>query len=209
MVNPQATKKRKIANGNNTKFALRQDAVNAPTYGIETVVIRTGTEDYAKTFNVHKDLLTTHSDFFKAALSREWKEGQDRVVRLKELENPEPFKLFVDFLYTGKIFSGKVVDIGTLDHVKANFQEYLLLVEAWTLGEMVLSTPFKDGIMDIMISKLVAGDIIPDNIYPWVWKKTASNSTLRRLLVDIAIWDWEEDTLSEEVKPESRNVELL
>ncbi|KAK3722424.1 hypothetical protein LTR37_002416 [Vermiconidia calcicola] len=209
MGNPQAAKKRKIAHDSNTKFALRQNAVNAPSHGIETVVVRTGPGDYTKTFNVHKDLLTKHSEFFKAALSSEWKEGQERVVRLRELENPEPFKLFVDFLYTGKIFSGKVVDVGTMDHSEANLQEYYLLVKAWTLGEMILSTPFKDGIMDAMISKLVAGEDFPDSWHPWVWKRTTPNSTLRRLLVDIAIWDWEEDTLSEVVKPESGNVELL
>lgn len=52
----------------------------------------------AKPFNVHEELLTLHSPFFRAALTGNFKEAEDKTVTLKE-EDPKIFEFFVHWLY--------------------------------------------------------------------------------------------------------------
>lgn len=47
---------------------------------------------------VHKELLTSHSNFFRAALNGCFKEAEDRIVRLRD-EDAGVFRFFVHWLY--------------------------------------------------------------------------------------------------------------
>ncbi|PPJ52933.1 hypothetical protein CBER1_11495 [Cercospora berteroae] len=51
-------------------------------------------------FLVHKELLTSASPFFAAALNSTFAEGMEQTVRLPE-EKPESFEWFLQWLYTG------------------------------------------------------------------------------------------------------------
>ncbi|KAK3054881.1 hypothetical protein LTR09_004039 [Extremus antarcticus] len=51
---------------------------------------------------IHKDLLTSASPFFAAALNGTFAEGLDQTVRLPE-EKPEIFEWFLQWLYTGTL----------------------------------------------------------------------------------------------------------
>ena len=51
---------------------------------------------------VHKELLTSASPFFAAALNSTFAEGMDQTVRLPE-EKPEIFEWFLQWLYTGTL----------------------------------------------------------------------------------------------------------
>ncbi|KAF3039205.1 hypothetical protein E8E12_007965 [Didymella heteroderae] len=48
---------------------------------------------------VHKALLEEHSEYFQKALNGSWKEGEDKVVCLDDID----FGVFSDWLYTGKL----------------------------------------------------------------------------------------------------------
>ena len=63
-------------------------------------------EEEEASFTAHKILLSTHSKFFRAAASDNWKEAQENKVSLKE-EDPEIFRIFRSFIYSGKISSSK------------------------------------------------------------------------------------------------------
>jgi hypothetical protein len=52
------------------------------------VKVDVGTAPKLQTFDVHIDLVTARSDFFKKALSREWKEAAEKVVKLPD-DDPE------------------------------------------------------------------------------------------------------------------------
>lgn len=54
------------------------------------------------TYTIHKDLLTSASPFFAAALNSTFAEGLDQTVRLPE-EKPEIFEWFLWWLYTGAL----------------------------------------------------------------------------------------------------------
>jgi poly(rC)-binding protein 2/3/4 len=53
---------------------------------------------------VHKELLTSASPFFAAALNSTFAEGMEQVVRLPE-EKPESFEWFLQWLYTGTLIT--------------------------------------------------------------------------------------------------------
>lgn len=56
----------------------------------------------ALTYLVHKELLTSASPFFAAALNSTFAEGLGQIVRLPE-EKPEIFEWFLQWLYTGSL----------------------------------------------------------------------------------------------------------
>lgn len=51
---------------------------------------------------VHESYLSLDSAFFKAALSKQWIEGQTRVIQLPE-ESPEPMQHYMEFVYSGRV----------------------------------------------------------------------------------------------------------
>lgn len=135
-----------------------------------------------QTFAVHKDLLTKHSEFFKAAANGEWKEGRENVVSLGSYK-PENFKLFCDFLYTGRIFMAREGDrSGDTD------EEFIRTQSAWLMAQKLLSTSFKDALVDTLIAKCVEEKFYPNSLHRAVYASGSSKSGMRKLLVDFHIW---------------------
>jgi len=50
------------------------------------VIVEVGLGAGAKKYSLHKDALTAHSDYFRKALQGPWKESQERVVRLDDVD---------------------------------------------------------------------------------------------------------------------------
>lgn len=65
-----------------------------------TVTLVVGSEQ--KRMLVHSTYLTCDSDFFKAALKKEWVEGQSHVIKLPE-EDPETMAHYMTFVYSDKL----------------------------------------------------------------------------------------------------------
>lgn len=150
-----------------------------------TVVVGSG--DKEQTFYCHEELVTTHSDFFAAAMRKEWVEGQDRIVRLPEYD-PDYFKMFASFLYTGAIHS--LAD-GDYDVEELKDWEYQRLALAWTLGNKLICVAFQDAVVDAIINKLMTeGPQYPLGLYRGVYTMTAGSCGLRRLVVDITVFIW-------------------
>jgi len=64
-----------------------------------TVKVLVGPEE--QPFVVYKDLICASSKFFKAACSKRWTEGQEKLIRLPEVE-PKNFQGYVAWLCSGK-----------------------------------------------------------------------------------------------------------
>jgi hypothetical protein len=94
-------------------------------------------------------------------------------------------------LYTGKVYSaieGEENKPGT-DNV------WIRLVNAWILGELLLSGSFKDAVSDAILNKLKTGRY-PTSIFCSAYKYGSANSAFRRLMVDIAVYHWNDDAMS-------------
>lgn len=74
------------------------------------------------------DLLVARSDFFKKALSGEWKEATERVVNLPE-EKPWIFAIYTHVLYTGTVATKPAPGFVSKGDVDENF--YLCMQALW------------------------------------------------------------------------------
>lgn len=137
----------------------------------------------------HKNLLIRHSKFFSAALNGNWAESKDRKMSLPE-GNPESFAILVQFLYSGRIYSARDGDITTNKDGKVSDKEWTRLVEAWIMGQSLLSTTFRDAVADAMVTRINECDHCPTMLHTIVYKTGREDSAMRKLLVDVAVWQW-------------------
>ncbi|GAB7365950.1 hypothetical protein MBLNU230_g7278t1 [Neophaeotheca triangularis] len=129
---------------------------------IFTIIVGTA----GKRFEIYEDLLKKHSEYFAAAIDG----NQSREA--------EAFETFARFLYTGKIFTH------CTDSSNKNHCETHSLKNAWVIGEYLLSTTFKDAVVDTYgISKLALRDM-----YKTVYRISQPTSGIRKLLVAEALY---------------------
>ncbi|KAH8730249.1 hypothetical protein GQ44DRAFT_823580 [Phaeosphaeriaceae sp. PMI808] len=77
-----------------TRSSTRAPRISAPRSPFATVIVGQDQERFV----VHEHLLTTHSKFFRAALTGRFKESKDKVVMLAE-EDSSFFEFFIHWLY--------------------------------------------------------------------------------------------------------------
>lgn len=162
--------------------------------GGNIITILVGPEPTATQFFIHADLVSKHSDFFAACLKPGWKESAESTVRLPGLPatSAAVFEDFLSFLYTGKVYS-IVQDEGTR---AGGEEEFFRLGDAWVLGEMLLSSSFKDAAVDAIIHKIAADECFPSFECLPLYAQSPAGSPVRRLMVDIAAHYWSEASVS-------------
>ena len=150
----------------------------------------------------HASYLTNRSDFFKAALSNNWKEGQSRVVKLPE-DDPTTVAQYLDFVYKNmlptqqKWFPNQVKSM------------YLSLARLYVYGERVLDVVIRNVIVDhiIAFSSIANHELATHPHYPGpavietVYEGTTAESPMRRLLVDMYVKHGERKWLEPELHP--------
>jgi hypothetical protein len=130
-----------------------QTQTNILRCGTATIIVRCGT-DTTEDFTVHENLITAASKFFKAALSHDWKEKFDRLIKLPDIL-PDDFRLYVRWLYTNSLFPSARADIDTINIMSqaglGQFQprEDELVSDQWpelfAIGSYLESPAFLDG----------------------------------------------------------------
>lgn len=152
-----------------------------------------GAEGLLESFHVHEELLCRTSDFFTAALSKDWKESRQKIVRLPE-DDPDLFEIFADFLYGGRIHSTKESDtIGNTDDDYYKDPERERLARCWILGDKLAAPLFQDASIDAIIQKMVETERAPVNLHGIAYLETSGSNPLKRLVVDIAAWRYTAD----------------
>jgi hypothetical protein len=139
---------------------------------------------------VHESYLSRDSAFFKAALKKQWTEGQTRVIKLPE-ELSEPVQYYIGYLYGGQLPTHNQVD-GSPYSTDCHQSE--LLAQLYVLGERVLNAKYQDTIIHeiFRLSKIAYGPE-KNTYYPGgifvnvVYQGTSSQSPARRMVVDFAV----------------------
>lgn len=150
-----------------------------------------------KTFVLHQELIVRHSQFCASALSKDWRERKEGHIAL-ETDDPEIFEVFRQFLYSGNIFSIKDGDLAesTGGSKKQDDQEWLRLGQCWILGDKLISTSFKDAVTDALIIKMRDSNYHPTQLYRAIYRESAGPCGMRKLMADIAAYEWDQETLS-------------
>lgn len=147
----------------------------------------------------HESYLSLHSEFFKAALKKEWIEGQTRTVKLPE-EKLETMTFYLDFLY-GK---GLPTDFTKEDTREAKVYE--LLTELFALGERLLDSVIRNA----TVKEIIRFATIPSKATRWfpnqtaisnIYNSTTATSPARRLLVALYVSNGHEGWIGPALHP--------
>ncbi|CZT21837.1 uncharacterized protein RCC_07704 [Ramularia collo-cygni] len=170
----------------------------------EIVTVKIG-QNPTENFFIHEGTLKQHSDFFKAAMDKKWKEGQSMVIELPE-DKSEVFSHYADWLYCG-VLSPVSFDVDDTEGRTLNKASSYndLLAEMYVFGEKFLNPRFCDAVMCAMCKN--AQYTIPDMCtIEIIYNGTNSTSPVRRYLVEywlsqslkygeLTIYEDEEDRL--------------
>jgi hypothetical protein len=134
---------------------------------------------------VHEKCLTRNSDFFKAAVKKEWTEGQTRTIKLPEELCFDTFVRYLNFTYREKLHTEEAKTVSG--------KHFESLAKIYVLGERMLDRPVQHAVVREMIrlttirnkegrTKFSAALVL--NI---AYEGTSTGSPLRRLLVDMHV----------------------
>jgi hypothetical protein len=152
--------------------------------GLVTLLIRPEEQELV----VHGHLLAKTSEFFEAALKKEWKEDQTRTVRLPE-EDMETTAHYLDFV-CGQGFPTKAI-MRYEDIKEEDGEEYLLLARLYAFGQRVLDKAVRNAIIEEILRLVSLEDADGTNMVPYqesisvIYQCTSTTSPARRLLVDL------------------------
>ncbi|KAI4648979.1 uncharacterized protein J4E78_008496 [Alternaria triticimaculans] len=164
---------------------VRFSSSEGPSVDSKPILIRVG--EVKQEFYVHESLLRANSLFFDNALKKEWKEGQERVVDLPDTE-PEHMRIWIKFLYTGRIFTGTE----TPQIRESEAELFCKDVSAWnrlyTLGDFLQDGDFKDALIDAMMEFTAILNAYPIRLPDFIYSHSTKDSAHRRFVVDIRLY---------------------
>jgi hypothetical protein len=149
----------------------------------------------------HEDYLARHSAFFKAALKKEWAEGQNRVIKLPE-EKTELVAFYLDYQY------GKGLPTDSTRNNSRNGKVYDVLAELYALGERLQDDHIRNVIIDEIVrfsrmSSRESGHHLPlDHAVTTIYESTTAGSPARRLLVELFVTNGKGKWVKEITQPE-------
>lgn len=140
---------------------------------------------------VHGSYLSRHSEFFRAALKKEWVEGQTRTIKPPE-ETPELMAQYLNFLY------GKRLPTDSTKNDTQKGAVYNALTALYALGERLLDCKIRNAILReiVRFTTLISEGL---NCFPAspainnIYNCTTEASPARRLMVDLYVTNGGED----------------
>ena len=161
-------------------FSLRED---------ELITLFVGPEEHKLV--VHESCITRNSDFFKAAMKKEWTEGQTRSIQLPEETCVETFVYYLNFAYHGKLPTEEIVTKAKTGFIDKPFD---VLGNIYVLGERMLDRVIQNAVISeiLRLVKIKSKDSgVCHNPGPrmitTVYDGTSVGSPLRRLLIDLYV----------------------
>lgn len=126
-------------------------------------------------FTLHQGLVCAKSKFFKAACSRRWLEGQQKIVRLPEA-NPEAFQEYCKWTYSDYIVSINSTGAATL------------LNKLFILGDALDDLKLRNRVTYELLTGLVALGMYPKaSLLQPIWESTLAGSLFRKMMVDLFV----------------------
>jgi hypothetical protein len=145
---------------------------------------------------VHRHSITRTSEFFAAALKKDWTEGQTRTIELPE-EIPEHMEYYCEYLYSSELPTKCSTHMKDGDNMEAGFE---LFANLYVLGERRMDTKLRNAvaheILRIQALSLVNTGDFGARMAPCVpstaavniiYQGTPERSPARRLMVDLVV----------------------
>jgi hypothetical protein len=148
--------------------------------------VKVGEGENQETFDVHESLITSHSLFFKKAMSGSWKESEDRVIKLPE-DDPEIFNVYVHHLYTGSV--AVIPEPLPADYAGAPTRKIICLL--YVLAEKLQDIKAKNSAIEALLADCRVKQPNGKYYFPGshnvdiIYSGTLPGSMARKFLVDI------------------------
>lgn len=138
----------------------------------ETFIVVVGTKK--KEFTLYTSIATRSSKFFQAAMSRDWKECQEKRVTLAEVE-VNVFQGYLQWLNTGDITFAGLGDASATTFAKF-----------YILGDFLDDVSFRNAVLDDLMEEACAPHLVPPaRTITLVWEQTPAECPLRKLILEI------------------------
>ena len=165
------------------------------------ITILVGTGQKKGTFVLHEHLLRKSSTFFDNALKGEWKEANEKVVRIPETSS-ESFAIYVRFIFTGFLF------IRTYDQPHTNNQDSSKetvfgcatmdeCLIALKLADFLQALDFRDAILDAMMEVIAEIRVVSGYRFSFtetalriIYDHSAVNSPMRSFTANLCLHAW-------------------
>lgn len=153
----------------------------------DTVTLIVGWQE--KELVVHGAYLIRDSDYFKAALKKEWTEGQSRTTELPE-EEPEIMSHYLAYVYDKELSTKQK----SLDEMPEVWDCYNLLASLYVYGEKFLNPSIQQAVIREIFRLLSVRDNGNSKFRPYeqhvntIYRGTPERSPARRLMVDLYLY---------------------
>ncbi|KAF1352350.1 hypothetical protein BDV97DRAFT_279620, partial [Delphinella strobiligena] len=132
------------------------------------------------TYKIHRDLLTSASPFFAAALNGTFAEGLDQTVRLPA-DKPEIFEWFIWWLLSPPVHHND----GDLRNTHGS-PKYFLLLDLYALSDKFITSSLSNHILDTMSRLSENTNSVPTPSDTWIlYDSIRDTAPMRRLVLDL------------------------
>lgn len=165
------------------------ETMAAPAFSLrkeDVVILLVGPDE--EEFTVHESCITRNSDFFKAAMRREWAEGQTRTIKLPEETCIESFVNYLNFSYREKLPTENFTII-TNEGFKRTGDPYQVLGKIFVIGERMLDKSVQNAVARefLRLAKIKSPNDMRrfpgESTITMIYEGTSTGSPMRRMMV--------------------------
>lgn len=148
-----------------------------------TLVVGLEEEEFA----VHESCITRTSEFFKAAMKKEWTEGQTRTIKLPEEPFLETFTHYLHYAYHRKL------PTEDMNELVVKQKHFVHLMDIYVLGERMIDKSVQQAVIRESLRLTTLANDEERLMFPGpkaiatAYEGTCEGSGLRRFLVDLHV----------------------
>jgi hypothetical protein len=176
-------------------LCIRQ-SLQLTTYSTATkegfVVLEVGPQK--QHYHLHKALLVHHSDYFRSAMNGSWKEAEDELISLKDVETIA-VEIFIHWLYTQQILN--TMEVEEMQHEPTDDDPAITgYTKAFVFGARFLVPRFRHAVHNRIVDTLLGenGDAPRNPTFftatKYALENLPSNHNILKLLLDMHCRYW-------------------
>ncbi|KAF2659991.1 hypothetical protein K491DRAFT_675030 [Lophiostoma macrostomum CBS 122681] len=175
-----------------TESEISSPDENCAPRGVGSSIITVLVGEKQQPISVHEELLLGDGDFFKAALSHDWKEKRDRTIALPD-HHPAIFTIYAKWLY-----SGQICVIDKQEETKAtapglswdSIAEWVALKQSYILSDYLQSMDYRDAVLDAVVEMMIERNEFPGAIIEMIYSHTTDNPPHRKVVHEAMLYTW-------------------
>lgn len=145
----------------------------SPRFADSIILVLVGPEKAL--FKISKQLVCNYSQYFRAALSKSFKEGHNGILRLED-EDPETFEAFAEWLYCGAVLRPDTI---------AKPDRWNWYLNLYILADRLCAHGLQNQVMDNLIAMAKLNPLSFTATWK-AWDRTPPRCKLREFLLDFA-----------------------